>query len=267
MKRRFASFTIVVFAAFQVLAQDTHRIAVDDFSFRLDESVATQVNIVRVPGDPVDFALGRPQLPHTALLLYTEERTPQNSYMPPGDVSIYRMADIAGYPIGQEQVDQLQALLAERPALYTVGGSLPYLPINSFPQMIRGDARYVDLETMTGISYLVSYQDLGPYERESFQYTFQGISKGGTSYVSAVFRVKAQFLPEVAQLLEDAAAFQAIYDQYLDELQVAVDYATPNDFLPTLFTLDAIIETFAFDALTAPIPDPSVMEDEPKEIN
>lgn len=251
MKRRFAICIMVMLAAFQALAQDAHRITVDDFSFRLDESVATQVNIVPVPGDSLDFALGRPELPHTALLLYTEALTPRNSYMPPGDVSIYRLADIAPYPAAQAQIEQLQALLAARPLLAAVEGSLPHLPINSFPQMIRGYSRYIDLETMTGISYLVSYQDLAPYERESFYYTFQGISKDGATYVSAVFRVKALFLPEVAQLPEDAAAFQEGYGDYIDELQAVVNYTTQNDFLPSLFTLDAMIQSFAFDAIAA----------------
>ena len=261
MKLRFASLAFVLLTAFPLLvqAQTTHFVGFDDFSFFLDSSVASIVNISQFAGDAPDVVQpGGAEAPHTSFALYTQQPTAETSSFAPGQIRIYRTADTAAYADVQAQVTQLQTLLASRPDLATVTAPLPYLPNPTATQAVLAQVHYVDLSTISGISYLVSYrQDMSPFTSGSFLYTFQGLSTDGASYVSAVFTLNTPLFPAESPQIEDMDAFAANYDNYLAETTATLNAAAPTDFTPSLAALDAMFQSFAFTTgttMATPVP-------------
>ena len=244
------------------LAQEAevNTLVFNDFGFRFDSTLATNVNITQYPGDPIEWeAPGGPEVGHTQFSLYHESAAP---YGFDADLSIriYQTADFAGHTYSEAQLEQLWELLAERPDLapYMVveenlsANTLPFMPVLPAAQVIRARARYHETEAVTGISYVTVYrQDASPFTGDEFIYTFQGISADGAYYVSAIFRPTTDIFP-----LEVAADFdwEAFYDNvavYFTESIAALNEAEPDDFAPSLTTLDALVETFTFDSASA----------------
>jgi heat shock protein HslJ len=245
--KRFAIFAVIVLAAFPLFAQGTHFVGFDNFSFFLDSSVASIVNISQPVSDPPDLQQpGGPEVTHTKFALFNEQPTSENFFFPPGEIRVYRLTDIAGYADVQAQVDQLTALLASRPDLAAATDELPYLPIVAASQVVRGQAKYVELGTLTGISYITAYrQDVSPFVGNSFLYTFQGISTDGGSYVTAVFLLNTGLFPAEIPTDFDYNAFSADYENYLAQTVATLNAALPTDFTPSLATLDSMIQSFA----------------------
>jgi hypothetical protein len=239
-------------------------VSFDDISFTFDAELGSSVNITRVPGEPPDLeVIVGPQSPHIAFSLYGARD--EGSRVPRvgrsgGVVRAYVTADLAGYEAATSELEELQALLAERPDLgdYMVvdpdGGSgrLPHLPLDlGAAQVLRARATYVDTPQLSGIAYLVAYrQDVFPFAAGDFWYTFQGLSADGTRYVSADFLVEAGMFPARARVRRrDQDRFVRQWNEYLDESTRTLNDADPGAFTPPLTSVDALVRSIAFDAI------------------
>lgn len=231
-------------------------ITANGFSFSFDSTWAANVNIVAYPGDPVDYqAPGGPEVKHTMFILYNGTLAPESQFDALGGLRVYRTADFAGYEFPSGQLAQLQALLAAQDDLApymavtdsTTANALPLMPVLPAGQVIRARAQYLDLATISGISYIAVYrQDVSPFTSNEFWYTFQGLSKDGQYYLSAMFKVAPDMFPAEIGADFDWEAFNANFNAYLQQSVDQLNAATPDQFAPSLSTLDAVIGSFGF---------------------
>lgn len=266
MKFRFIALALLALSAFPLFAQDdaTHAVTFDGFSFSYPSSLAANLNITEIPGDPTDLDQpGGPQVGHTQFTLnYNQPPAPENVFDASGFIRVYRTVDFAGYEFFNQELQSLQTLLADRPDLTpfmeatepTQENSLPFVPVFPAAQVIRARANYVDTGTISGISYITLFrQDVSPFRGHEFTYTFQGTSNDGSAYVSASFRLFTELFPSEFPEDFDYEAFSAEYEQYVTESVATLNNASPDNFVPSLTTLDALIGTFSFGATTSPI--------------
>ncbi len=255
-------YTMTLFALFLALgvfsaaAQEsmTHTVAFDGFGFDFDPALAANVNITQYPGDPAEIGPGFAEPPFTQFALYNEFPVPESVLDAVGGVRVYRTADFAGYTEHESRLQQLQTLLDERPdlAAYMMASedmnqdALPFIPVFPAGQVIRARAQVVDTPAVMGISYVTIYQQAAePFLSDSFIYTFQGVSADGAYYVSAIFNLTTELFPAELPTDYDPDAFLAQMQAYFEESIAQLSAAAPDDFTPSLTTLDALIQSFA----------------------
>jgi hypothetical protein len=229
------------------------------FSFSFDPALAANVNIVAAPGDPADMDMpGGPEVRHTEFILYNGVPAPEAQWDAVGGIRLYYVPDFAGYDFPTQELTQLQTLLADRPDLasYMVvtdnmsENTLPFMPVFPAAQVIRARAQYVDLPTLSGISYITAYrQDAFPFTSHEFWYTFQGLSADGQYYVSAAFKLSTTIFPAEIAADFDYEAFIATIADYMNQSVTQLNAATPDQFTPSLTVLDGIIQSFGFAAM------------------
>ena len=193
--------------AFPASAQTSgsNSVAFNGFSFSVSPAIASNVNIVQAAGDPASTEQpGGPNVQHTEFVLYNGSEVPQDYYGGVGSIHVYNTADFAGYAQAGQEYQNLQNLLAQHPDLtqYMVpdtgsnGMNLPYLPGVGAAQAIRARANYIETPSLSGVSYLTVFrQDVSPFTGSEFLYTFQGLSKDGAHYVSAIFTLNTGLFP------------------------------------------------------------------------
>jgi hypothetical protein len=235
-----------------------HSITFDGFSFSYDETLATNLNVLHYPGDPVEGAgAGFSDAANTIFNLYNTWPAPESPLDAQVGIRVYAVRDLAQYDFMQAVVDQLQGLIAERPDLSVYetntsadASALPYLPIPMHGQMLRTRAQYIETEQVRGISYLVTSPTLAaiePLTSTSFRYVFQGISTDGQYYVSLIAQIATPLFPaeNTSAELEDLSQN---WEAVLQESAVTLDEAQPANFAPSLDTFDQLIASFAFAA-------------------
>ncbi len=248
---------ILILGVSPALAQEgTNTIRANGFSFSFDAAWASNVNIVAAPGDPVDYdAPGGPEVKHTEFVLYNGTPAPESQFDALGGIRVYRTADFAGYEFPAQQLAQLQSLVAGMPDLApymtitenTTVNPLPMMPVIPAGQVIRARAQHLDLDTISGISYLTVYrQDVSPFLRDEFFFVFDGLSKDGQYYVSALFKIAPQMFPAEIPADFDWDAFNANFYTYLQQSVDQLNAATPDQFVPSLTSLEAVVGSFSF---------------------
>ncbi len=253
---------ILALFALPVLAQESNSIAFNGFSFSLPTNVATNISITQFAGDPTTLEQpGGPEVKHTQFVLYNGQPAPESLFDGVGGIRVYRIADFNGYEFPTRELENLQALLAQRPDLSTYmaadtsgnASNLPFMPVLSAAQVIRARAHYVDGAALSGVSYVTVYrQDVSPFVAGEFYYTFQGLSSDSAHYVSAIFKLNTTVFPAEIPADFDMENFNANFATYLAESIANLNNATPENFTPSLTTLDGVIASFAFSGVTAP---------------
>lgn len=267
MKRQIGRlFTILaigfaVFGAAAVSAQDqpvreNNTISFNNFEFSF--GLATNVNVIQYPGDPVDLSQpGGAQPPYTEFRLYNGIEAPDFALESVGSIRVFDTRELGGYVFANNQLVALQDILERRPDLTmyeTVEDNLsainlPFLPTFPAGQVLRARAHYLETEDLSGIAFVTAYaQDASPFVSTNFLYTFQGISSDGRYYVSAIF-------PLVTTLFDDQIPSDFSYEtfiagltDYMIESIGRLNAGTPSDFVPALDAMDAIIQSFEIDS-------------------
>lgn len=244
----FAVFVVLLVGILPTVAQDAPKlntVSFNGYGFSYADSLISNlnVNITRYAGDPPDAQIpGGPQPANTRFDLYTDQFTPDPTYYLWTDVTVrfYKTADV-GY-----SYTALQTLLKDRLALTSIvspSGShgLPLvLPGQGIPAL-EARPRYIETENVSGISY-ITYLTLAvdPISQDSYLYTFQGISKDGSTYVTVVARLHTLAVPTADP---DYDKFVDGFDAYLAEAAKMLDEATTDQFEPNLDNLDAFVGT------------------------
>ena len=265
--RSLAAVAAAIFlASMPVQAQDSPSVvSFQGISFAFDRTLGTNVNIMEVPGDPpAGIFVSSPGAGHLAFSLYRTRRPEQRLPRPfevPGTVSFYRVSDLAEYVRASQQLEDLKSLLDERPDLdaltasdaETSSGLLPFMLTDAAAQLIDARGRYIDTPELSGVAYLtVLAQDLIPFGRDDFWYTFQGLSADGQWYVTVDFQVEAGMFPArvtrrtMRRVVASADAWMRYRDQSIQTLNGAPDDA----FTPSLATIDELVRSITFDRLS-----------------
>lgn len=269
-----AALALVAVPAF---AQDmaTHTVNFNGIGFQFPASLAANVSVQTFAGDAPEMEQpGGPEVAHTEFALYNNAITdladvPMMDVV--GSVRVYNAANFAGYEMATAQLQNLQALLAERPDL-TVrmvvaednSLDLPFMPTFPGSQIIRAQAHYVDTPVLSGVAYVTAYRlDVSPLTAGEFSYTFQGLSNDGQYYVSAIFPVTASAFPIEIEADFDYDAFSQGFLDYLADSIALLNQAAPGEIQPELVGFDAIIQSMTLPTTVAqPEPQPTLVAPE-----
>jgi hypothetical protein len=243
----------VALLSLPVQAQEpTSSVTFDDVGFTFDRTLGASVNVTSVPGEePAPPELTAPDEPHLTFTLYGPKAEFAKVPRVGGAGSVvrfYRVADLTPYEAATRELELLQGILAGRPdaaSLATAPDGLPYMPpMIDAAQVLRARVQYVDLPGLTGIAYITAFgQDFYPYTSDRFEYTFQGLSADGTTYVSATFLLQTDLFPEnvTVEQADRILATQARLDAYQAGSRATLDGATPDAFSPSLDAATALI--------------------------
>jgi heat shock protein HslJ len=256
MFRRIAIALMIMAAAGIALAQEVSRVDFNGVGFDYTADVVTGVAIRTISADPPDMLYpGGPVPAHTFIELQSLEQGTL------GEVFVFRTADFAAYPMFAAELTALQTILRERPdlAAFATGSArgdvpaLPYLPIPNAAQVIRAQPLYIDNGVVSGIRYLTIYsQSADPFTSDDVQYTFQGISADGATYISIKVWLMADVLPSSIPENLDYDAFVANYQAYLTETTALLSGAPESSFAPPLNALDRIALSLRVEGVRAP---------------
>ena len=148
-----------------------------------------------------------------------------------------------------ERIDSLQLALINRPAGGPVS-DLPFLPMWPAAQVFSAQVGYFDFQNGSGIRYLTMYgQAIYPVDNQNLFYTYQGLTDDGRFYLSAILPVIHTELPNDGSILmeDDYMAFEANWDNYINETINWLNAQDPQGFFPSLSLLDAMMASFTID--------------------
>ena len=153
------------------------------------------------------------------------------------------MYEAAGVDSVKNQVEQLTAILEERPE--TVEGRIPVLPDIPAQQVVRGKTSYTDFNGGSGIGFVASYsQDASPIFNDRLSYLFQGLTDDGQHWVSFVWPLTVTFLPSIEDATQEyQEAAQSDNAAYLEEVNQMVNEAADSDFDPVLVALNQMMQS------------------------
>lgn len=270
MKRLWTVVLLLLLAlvALPLAAQDElNTVSFNGFGFSFPASLANNVNIIQIAGDPPTLEQpGGPQPPHTLFNLYNNPPAPESAFDAPVSVRVYEVADFDDYLQYQTQFMMLQTMLLERPDLNTYElvsddqsepvNSLPYLPILPASQALRAQANYISTGSLSGISYITVYrQDASPFVNNEFDYTFQGLSSDGAYYVVVTANLTAPGFPAQPEAF-DPDEFAANFSQYMNESITTLNQTSADAFAPNLNILDGLFFSITVPQGTAAQPTP-----------
>lgn len=232
-------------------------ITIDGLSMSIAPSFAPAIHMMRYIEPPMDTMPIEP--PHTAIMFSDDMMNVPGVLESNGTIFIYDVDTIDG---GDREyanrIAALRDLLAERPDLNTflepnasgmaVETTLPFLPVFPAAQVIRAQPQYVELDGLTGISYITVFrQGVGPFVANEFMLTFQGVSDNGDTVITAVFPVEANVFPQEEPANLDFDVFMETYETYMVESVEALTVASSDDFTPSLDTLTQLISNLAYE--------------------
>jgi hypothetical protein len=252
---------------------DSHTVVYDNIRFSFPSSLATGLQIETVEAIPLlrpdeqFWVETYPEHIRFNFVNYLDGscfQLPLSQYAYPNTAQILVYTTASFHEFGYDFLDQLNALdalLQERPDLSTYVGawvglpeeavSLPFLPWLNATQVLRSHPQYVEIAGVgSGIRYVTYYsQEAAPITDQRIFYNFQGLMAGGAYYVSAIFPVKTGVLPEEVDTSNiDWDTFAANYSEYyLPEAFALIDSLPDEAFYPSLSTLDALIQSIAFE--------------------
>jgi hypothetical protein len=252
---------LIVFCAAPVSAQEdtTNSVAFNGVNFSVDDTIAHNFNIVQVPADdPNRETMGAPAPAHTQITFYNQTDQAPDFLDSVGAIYLYPIADFAqGYVGYQNVLETLQGLIDQQTDLtpYMEAADddeykLPYIPVSGGAvQILRARAEYFETDELVGLRYTTAYvQDMYPFSSHSFRYVFVGISKDGHYLLSATFNISTSVFPEQPDLDSfDHETFGSQIPEYVRESSAQLTAAAPEDFTPSLNSLDAVGLSFTFE--------------------
>jgi hypothetical protein len=168
--------------------------------------------------------------------------------------AVVQIFPISSFPnsdsISDQVLARLQAFLAARAPLTAhanTSGSegIPVLPLVNAGQVIVVKPQYFNFQDGFGVRFVTSYgQDVYPITNQRLLYIFEGMSSDGKYVVSLQFPMKASILPEsIDPNTFDFNQFVATYTDYLTTTVNDLNLLQPQDYTPTLDTLDSLIQS------------------------
>lgn len=161
-------------------------------------------------------------------------------------LTIYPAPTYAGLNLAaRDEIEALTALLAD-PATGLAQDKLPFIPLFNASQVFHSQAEMVEFANGRGVRYLTAYaQSIFPLTNQELFYTFQGLTDDGAYYVSTIFPISSAILPNTPPNLttEEWEALGENYMEYMAETTAALDALTADEFLPTLSSLDQLVQS------------------------
>ena len=147
-----------------------------------------------------------------------------------------------------EEIQRLKSILAGTPL---TTDATPRVPFYNAAQVFTAQMQTLDFKSGRGVRFLTQYDQYpAPVNNHELFYHFQGLTNDGKYYIIAVLPVTSSILaedekPESAIPAGGVAIPQATGPDpaYYDAVTKALDGMYPDSFNPSLFQLDALIQS------------------------
>jgi hypothetical protein len=155
----------------------------------------------------------------------------------PPQIIIYPVAEfeVMGIEGVNVEIDTLRALLEDRPAL---DQTPPYLPLVNARRVMWTQSKYLEFPGASGVRYLTAFHQAAmPVVNADLLYTFQGMTTDGQYYISVIFPVRTDSLPDEVGVLDENFDLS----ESLAETAEMLNELAPEAFTPSLTLLDNLI--------------------------
>jgi hypothetical protein len=161
-------------------------------------------------------------------------------------IYVFDTADFEAYesPDGYGYVSELGLLtgILEGTIRRSRDTILPYLPVVNAAQILRARETFVEPEDARGLAYLVTFgHDVSPIVEGGVQFTFQGLTDDGTTYIAAIFPINTGYFVHELGDDFDYEAFAETFEEYLVGTRDALEAQTSDAFTPNLDALLALV--------------------------
>jgi hypothetical protein len=155
-----------------------------------------------------------------------------------------------------ESIKRLQVILANPNAQYT-NDVLPYIPFLNAGQVFAAQEKILLFNGGAGIRLVTQYaSDVSPINNGGLFYQFEGLTSDGKYYIVAILPVNLSFLPvdnkPDSPLPPGGIAFPqnnasgTDFENYFKQVTSHIVATAPDQFKPSLNTLDALIQSISF---------------------
>jgi hypothetical protein len=262
MMRSIRWFTLFVLMAGAAFAQpDLTQFDADGVQFAYDATfVPNGISVVNVPVNADDETPDYLRHPDYLIVQFGMD-SPRSEY----DARLY-VYPLAAYkllnPYIHDDSVNLRSMLDDQPALNDFD-TLPHIGHLGSAQLINAAAAYLPFNGGSGFRYLAAYaQATAPITSTNLTYVYQGMSDDGQYLISLSLPLTASFLTELNPLFDwdvimPDESGQA-YREYRDEVIALLESAAPDDFEPSLVSIDALARSLTIDstALAETVADP-----------
>ena len=172
----------------------------------------------------------------------------QDKFLKP-QIFVYPAAELSEVnSTGAEQIQKVKTILAGSPLTKE---TMPVVPSFNAAQQIASHMQVIDFKNGRGVRFLTQYaQYPAPINNNELFYHFQGLTDDGKYYIVAVMPVTSSILAENEKPESPVPAGGVplpgggVPDQaYYDAVTGALDAMYEDSFNPSLFQLDALIQS------------------------
>jgi|GEM_PF-5551535 len=151
-----------------------------------------------------------------------------------------------------ETDNTLAALIEELQSLIELNSDEAFTQIPEFannmgyPRQLIAQQNFADFQSGTGFRYIAFYAEddsFAEVTRDSFEYSFHGLTEDGLYYVnvSALTVASPEIPPSPPQNPDDMSAYFAGYDDWLLEIETFLNSIAPASFAPRFSMVENII--------------------------
>jgi len=157
-----------------------------------------------------------------------------------------------------ESIKRLQGILASPNAQYS-NDVLPYIPFIDAGQVFATQEKVLQFNGGSGIRVITQYaSDVSPINNGGLFYHFEGLTSDGKYYIVAILPVNLSFLPTDnnpdSPVPPSGIAFPqnnargSDFENYFKQVTDQINATAPDQFNPSLNTLDALIQSISIQA-------------------
>jgi len=181
-------------------------------------------------------------------------------------VSSFQVPQIFFYPApdyaaanqkAAESMKRLQIILASPNAQYA-NDVLPYIPFINSGQVFAAQEKVISFNGGSGLRIVTQYaSDVEPINNGGLFYHFEGLTSDGKYYIVATLPVNLSFLPvdnnPESPVPSGGIAFPqnnasgTDFENYFKQVTNQINATAPDQFNPSLNTLDALIQSFSIE--------------------
>jgi len=157
-----------------------------------------------------------------------------------------------------ESIKRLQVILASPNAQYT-NDVLPYVPFIDAGQVFAAQKKTLLFNGGSGVRVVTQYaSDVSPINNGGLFYHFEGLTNDGKYYIIAILPINLSFLPADnnpdSPVPSGGIAFPpnnasgSDFESYFKQVTFQIASTAPDQFNPSLNTLDALIQSISIQA-------------------
>lgn len=206
--------------------------------------------------DVVTDQTGAPWDIAPAHLQLTLQGYPSNGSFHVPQIFVYPAQDYAkANPGAADSIKSLQAVLSN-PSVQHMNDNLPHVPFFNAGQVFAAQEKVIQFNGGSGLRIVTQYaQDVSPINNGGLFYDFEGLTSDSKYYIVAILPTHLPFLPAdnnpsstvpsggipFPQNNASGPDFESYFKQVTDQINAA----QPDQFNPTLTSLDTLIQSIS----------------------